>query len=81
MDEKLFANVEKLNIGSFEDLEKSQELLIPQIDRKLMVLFLPKNIVRKIIEEVNPQLNDKCSDISCGWFFSNRINKIFSIEL
>jgi len=67
LDEKLFNNVTKLNIDSFRDLEKSQELLIPQIDRKINgTFFTPKNIVRKIIEEVNPQPNDKCSDISCG---------------
>lgn len=67
LNEKLFNTVNKLNIDSFEELEKSQELLIPQIDRKINgTFFTPKNIVRKIIEEVNPQLNDKCSDISCG---------------
>ena len=57
----------KLNIKEFEELEKSQELLIPKTDRKFNgAFFTPRNIVYQIINEIKPKEKDHCSDISCG---------------
>ena len=67
LNQKLLDDVNELEINSFVDLEKSQELLIPKEDRKVNgTFFTPRNIVDKIIEEVQPKNNDLCSDISCG---------------
>ena len=52
----------KLNIKEFEELEKSQELLIPKTDRKFNgAFFTPRNIVYQIINEIKPKEKDHCS--------------------
>ncbi|MGB0950147.1 MAG: Eco57I restriction-modification methylase domain-containing protein, partial [Marinirhabdus sp.] len=48
-------------------LENYLELLIPKEDRKLNgAFFTPTYVVDFIINEVNPQISDKCLDLSCG---------------
>lgn len=67
LNKDLNNQIKKLNLSSFEELEKSQELLIPKIDRKFNgAFFTPRNIVSKIINDLKPQKDDLCSDISCG---------------
>ena len=67
VNKELNYKIAKLEISSFVELEKSQELLIPKIDRKINgAFFTPRNIVTKIIDEIQPKQNDLCSDISCG---------------
>ena len=67
LNSKIINEIKELQINSFVDLEKSQELLIPKKDRKINgTFFSPRNIVHKIIEEVKPKNGDLCSDISCG---------------
>ena len=91
LDQELKSLIDKLEIKTFTDLEKSQELLIPINDRKINgAFFTPKNIVHKIIEEVEPKINDKCSDISCGCgafllglirYYKNTFNKPIKLSV
>lgn len=67
LNSNLLDKIKNLKLETFEDLEKSQELLIPSVDRKINgAFFTPRNIVDKIIDEVSPKEIDKCADISCG---------------
>ena len=59
--------IKKLNIRTLKDLENTLELLIPGNDRKLNgAFFTPNYIVDFIIENIQPQENDKNLDPSCG---------------
>jgi len=81
----LLNDINDLSIENFNLLENYQELLIPKIDRRINgAFFTPKNIVKKIIQELKPNEKDKCVDISCGSgaflielieYFSNNFNK------
>lgn len=63
---KLF-DVSCLEIETIKDLENHLELIIPQTDRKLNgAFFTPDYIIDFIINEVQPQKNDKNLDPSCG---------------
>jgi methylase of polypeptide subunit release factors len=64
---KLFFDVSALQIETIKDLENHLELIIPQTDRKLNgAFFTPDYIIDFIINEVEPQPNDKNLDPSCG---------------
>ena len=64
---ELFLLCSTLEIDGLKDLEKHLELLIPQKDRKLNgAFFTPNYVIDFIINETNPNENDKCLDPSCG---------------
>ncbi len=67
IDYILFDRINKLTLDSVKSLENYLELLIPNNDKKLNgAFFTPITIVNFIINEVSPQINDKCIDPSCG---------------
>lgn len=66
-DANLQVKITELEIYTLKDLEQHLELLIPKEDRKLNgAFFTPTYIVNFIIENVNPEKNEKCLDPSCG---------------
>ncbi len=67
INNNLLEQVSKLNIDSIKILENYLELLIPSNDKKLNgAFFTPITIVDFIIDEVSPQVSDRCVDPSCG---------------
>lgn len=67
IDDKLINRINNLGIRNLKELEKCLELIIPNNDRKLNgAFFTPDNIVQLIISKVNPQINHKNLDPSCG---------------
>lgn len=66
-NDKLYSELNKLDIDTIKSLESYLELLIPNSDKKLNgAFFTPQEIVDFIINEVSPQKEDKCADLSCG---------------
>lgn len=64
---RIYSEVNTLSFETIKDLESYLELLIPQEDRKLNgAFFTPDYVVNYIINEVQPKINDKCIDPSCG---------------
>ena len=64
---KLFFDTSSLNISTIKELENYLELIIPQNDRKFNgAFFTPDYIIDFIINEIEPQINDKNLDPSCG---------------
>lgn len=67
LNPKIFLPISSLEITELKSLEKYLELLIPKSDRKLNgAFFTPTYVVDFIINEVKPEVNDKCLDPSCG---------------
>jgi tRNA1(Val) A37 N6-methylase TrmN6 len=67
IDYNLFKKLNSLDINNIKDLENYLELLIPNNDKKLNgAFFTPVAIVDFIINEISPQVDDKCVDPSCG---------------
>ena len=67
LNPKIFLLISSFEIMELKSLEKYLELLIPENDRKLNgAFFTPTYVVDFIINEVKPQMNDKCLDPSCG---------------
>lgn len=67
IDASLAKAVSTLNHKSIEELAGDMEILIPSSDKKVNgAFFTPSYIVDFIIETVQPQLNDKVIDFSCG---------------
>lgn len=67
INSSLYLSVSSLEIPNLKILENYLELLIPLSDRKLNgAFFTPSYVVDFIINEANPQYNDKCLDPSCG---------------
>ena len=64
---ELYLETSSLDISELKELENYLELLIPNIDRKVNgAFFTPTYIVDFIIENVKPDKNSKCLDLSCG---------------
>lgn len=67
IDSRLFIEVSALEIDTIKDLESYLELIIPQNDRKLNgAFFTPDYIIEFIIKEIEPQIDQKNLDPSCG---------------
>lgn len=67
INERLFLNLSSLHLKKIGELEKYLELLIPNKDRKLNgAFFTPTYIVNFIIETLEPKIDSKCLDPSCG---------------
>lgn len=63
----LTKDIEKLNHVTLEEITNDMELLIPSKDKKTNgAFFTPSYIVDYIIRTVNPQLDSKVVDLSCG---------------
>lgn len=66
-ENKLLAKVSSLNVSGIKELENYLELIIPVDDRKLNgAFFTPEYIVDFILNEIQPNENDKNLDPSCG---------------
>jgi len=64
---ELYLTISSLEIFDLKLLENYLELLIPKTDRKVNgAFFTPTYVVDFIINEVQPNENDKCLDPSCG---------------
>ena len=67
LNPEIFLQISVLEITELKSLEKYLELLIPKEDRKLNgAFFTPTYIVDFIINELKPDIDDKCLDPSCG---------------
>lgn len=67
LNSKIYLLISSFEINELKSLEKFLELLIPEKDRKLNgAFFTPNYVVDFIVNEVKPQINDKCLDPSCG---------------
>lgn len=67
LNPKIFFPISSFEITELKSLEKYLELLIPEKDRKLNgAFFTPTYVVDFIVNEVKPQISDKCLDPSCG---------------
>lgn len=63
----VYLKISSLEISELKQLENYLELLIPKNDRKVNgAFFTPIYVVDFIIQEISPQINDKCLDPSCG---------------
>ena len=66
-NENIFIIIKQLEIQSLKSLENYLELLIPDNDRKLNgAFFTPQFIIDFIINEMQPDINEKNLDPSCG---------------
>ena len=60
-------NLDRYFLSRLKDLEKYFELLISNEDRKEHgAFFTPENIVKTIIKEIEPKIDDTNLDPSCG---------------
>ncbi len=64
---KLYFEISNLDIDSIKTLENYLELIIPPTDRKLNgAFFTPNYVIEFIINELQPNENDRSLDPSCG---------------
>lgn len=63
----LISSLSSMDFSSIDKISNYAELLIPSKDKKVNgAFFTPTYIVNFIVNEVNPQYDDKCIDPSCG---------------
>lgn len=66
-NDNLLAEFKRFSINHLKDVENILEMIIPDIDKKINgAFFTPEFIVDFIINELNPEENDRCIDPSCG---------------
>ena len=67
LHDPLYRKVEQLPFTTLKDLESQLELLIPTKDKKINgAHFTPSYIVRYIIDQIAPKIDDRNLDPSCG---------------